>query len=684
MSGLSTLGSNAFLPSDEVSDTLQITDDFTKIYGQHSFKMGIEFQNVKFSTLQPAYSRGDFSYNNDTASVSYTDIPNIGGGNTGRAQFLLDPIVTTVPGGISYIGGADEVQASNISKTYDEKKYFAVYFQDDWKITPRLTLNLGLRWDYFGPINETNGGQGNFVPSGPPNNTPEFLLPAKGKDNRALSTSFTTLLAQDGINLVQTGKYGNGLVQTQKTNFAPRVGLAYQLDPRTVVRGGFGLFYNSFENQGYGPNIGENYPFVYNFTYKQKNLGTPSVTPISAGSPWAGCSTAGPGGTATLNSGLSCIQFSPLQVNASQLGLQGLQFAYQTPLTLSANATVQRALTNSLSAQVSYVLTSGMHLQSGVGTNHVTQLLAADTGAVVPFPDFGHDSSYHTTTGRSIYNGLQTRLEQQFHNGLQFLAAYTWSKTISDAGDLLNGGSSSPNGFRGPGIPGIGQSFDRALADFDIRNVFHLSGYYEIPVGKDKQFLGNAGRIENAVVGGWAINSIATLQGGQPIQLPCPKATTAGTNCADLKVAGQGPKLGLHKDGGGKLNWFGNPAAFQQPCILGSNGPIQNSPAGCIPETGSALLGGYATTTQGPGLATFDFSAFKNIPISERFSMQFRAEFFNLLNHPTFNAPGFGGNGVNAISGSTDFTQGTFGRIGSTRFAPYDSRQIQFALKLYY
>jgi hypothetical protein len=684
MSGLSTLGSNAFLPSDEVSDTLQVTDDFTKIYGQHSFKMGIEFQNVKFSTLQPAYSRGDFEYNNNTASVSYTDIPNIGGGNTGRAQFLLDPIAATVPGGISYIGGADEVQASNISKTYDEKKYFAVYFQDDWKVTPRMTLNLGLRWDYFGPINETNGGQANFVPSGPPNNTPEFLLPASGKDNRALSTSFTTLLAKDGISLVQTGKYGNGLVQTQRTNFAPRVGLAYQLDSKTVARGGFGLFYNSFENQGYGPNIGENYPFVYNFTYLQKNLGTPSVTPISAGSPWAGCATAGPGGTATLNSGLSCIQFSPTQVNASQLGLQGLQFAYLTPLTLSANATIQRALSNSLSAQISYVVTSGMHLQSGIGANNVTQLLPADasTANAVPFPDFGHGSSYHTTTGRSIYNGLQTRLEQQFHNGLQFLAAYTWSKTISDAGDLLNGGS--VNGFRAPDIPGIGQSFDRALADFDIRNVFHISGYYELPFGKDKEFLGNSGRIENAVVGGWAVNSIATLQGGQPLSLSCPTNTAAGTNCTDLKVPGQNQKLGLHKDGQGKLNWFGNPAAFQQPCLLGSNGPIQNSPAGCIAETGSAILGGYATTTQTPGLATFDFSAFKNIPISERFNMQFRAEFFNILNHPTFNAPGFGGNGVTSISGSTNFTNGNFGEIGSTRFAPYDSRQIQFALKLYY
>ena len=679
MSGLSTLGSNAFLPSDEVSDTIQVTDDFTKIYGKHSFKMGIEFQNVKFSTLQPAYSRGDFEYNNNSSSVSYTDIPNVGGGATGRAQFLLDPIATTVPGGVDYVGGADQVQASNISKTYDEKKYFATYFQDDWKITPSLTLNLGIRWDYFGPINETNGGQANFVPGGPPNQTPEYIIPATGKDIRALSPSFVSLLATDGIALVQTNKYGNGLVRTQKTNFVPRIGLAYQLDPRTVLRGGFGMFFNSFENQGYGPNIGENYPFVYNFNYLEKNLGRPSVDPISGGSPYAGCATAGPGGTATLNAGLSCVQFTPVAVDASGLGLQGLQFAYQTPLTISVNATVQRALSRTLSAQVSYVLTEGSHLQTGVSTNNVSQLLPVGTTTknYVPFPDFSQGSSYHSTVGRSNYNGLQTKLEKEFGNGLQFLAAYTWSKTISDAGDLLNGGST--NGYRAPDVPGLGPSFDRGLADFDIRNVFHISGYYELPFGKDKHFMANANKIENTVIGGWAINTIASIQGGQPISLSCPTATTAGTNCTDINVPGQSQKLGLHKDSQGKLNWFGNPAAFQQPCPLGAA-----ATPGCIPQQGSRILGGYPTTTFGPGITRFDLSGFKNIPISERFSMQFRAEIFNILNHPTFNAPNFGGNGVTAISNSANFTNPNFGEIGSTRFAPYDARQIQFALKLYY
>jgi hypothetical protein len=687
ISGLAQLGSNSYLPSDEVSDTVQFTDDFTKTFGQHSFKMGIEFQDVKFSTLQPAYSKGQFGYNSNSSSVSFTDIPNVGGGATGRAQFLLTPALSSV-GGVNYVGGADQVQASNINKTYDMKKYFAAYFQDDWKVSPKLTLNLGLRYDWFGPINETNGGQANFVPGpGGPFSGPTFLLPATGKDNRQLSSTannpalngngFLDLLAKDGIALLETNKYGQGLVQTQKTNFAPRVGLAYQANDKLVARAGFGIFYNSFDNQGYGPNIGENYPFVFNFNYQQQNLGTPSVSPISAGSPWAGCATAGPGGTATLSSGMSCIGLTPLAVNAQSLSLQGLQFNYKTPTTIAANLTLQYSLTRSMSAQVAYVYTRANHLQVGTGANQVTSLLdaGAATNTAVAFPDFNHGGSYNTTIGTSNYNSLQTKLEQQFSNGLQFLATYTWSKTLGDVQDLLNGGSTQ--GYRAPQVPGYGPEYDYGLVTYDIRNVFHLSGGYELPFGKGKKYWGNANRLEDLMVGGWSANVVSGLQGGQPVTFTCPTSTTSGTNCWDVKVPGQSPKLGMHKDGNGVLNWIGNPGYFQQPCPQGA----AETP-GCLSNV--PILGGGQGIISGPGLAKFDFSAFKAIPINERFSMQFRAEFFNILNHPTFNAPNFGGNGVQAISNSGNFTSTNFGEIGSTRFAPYDPRQIQLALKLYF
>ena len=679
--GLSTLGSNAFLPSDEISQTLQITDDFTKVWKSHNFKAGVESQQVKFATLQPAYSRGNFDYNG-----TYSDIPQKNNGGTGRAQFLLTPQTATVPGGVNYSGGADGVNASNINKTYDYRTYLAFYFQDDWKVTPKLTLNLGLRWDYFSPIKETNGGQANFVQSGPPNNVPTYLIPASGADVRSLSPSFLSLLAKDGIALSVTDKYGQGLVQTQKTNWAPRVGLAYQINPKLVVRGGFGFFYNSFENQGYGPNIGENYPFVYNFSYASQTSGTTpglqAVSPISFNTPWAGCPTAGPGGTATIASGLSCVQFSPTAVNAQGLGLQGLQFSYLTPRTLAVNTTVQYSITRALSAQIAYVFTQSTNLQQGVGNNNVTAILPSGTNTTsastvggVPFPDFAANGSFQSTIGVSDYNGLQTKLEQQWSNGLSLLFAYTYSKTLSDAGDLLNGGSLS--GLRAPAVPGLGPMFDWGPANFDIRHVVHFSGGYDLPFGTNKKFLGSAGKVTNAVVGGWAVNWIVTLQGGQPITLSCPTATTAGTNCRDVRVAGQSQKLGLYTDSNGKLNWFGNPAAFQQPCPLG----IAPTP-GCIAATGSGVLGFRPGTTVGPGFHRFDFSAFKAIKLSERFNLQFRSEFFNIFNHPNFNAPNFGGNGVVAISNSGNFTSTNFGEIGSTRDAPYDPRQIQFALKL--
>jgi hypothetical protein len=724
ISNLQNLGSNNFLPSDEVSATIQLTDDFTKTYGKHSFKMGVEYQHVKFSTLQPAWSRGSFDYNGN-----FTDIPNLGSTNGGMASILLPPVAAPAtingspnPNGFSYSGGSDAVNSSNINKTYDEKVYFATYFQDDWKMTSKLTLNLGLRWDYFGPINEQNGGQGNFVPIALPEKGiggPTYILPATGKDNRTLSTNgtcsgigcagFVNLLAQDGITLLETNKYGQGLLQTQKTNYAPRVGFAYQISPKFVARGGLGLFFNSFENQGYGPNIGENYPFVFNITPTiHANPADPAassqVAPLSYNTPFSGCPTAGPGGTASFESGFSCIPLTPTAVNALGLGLQGLQFDYNTPRTLSVNGTAQYSITHALSATASYVYTHGENLQGGVGYQNVTQILPAGVstgkgcpyatfaeGSCIPFVDFG-GGSYQATYGVSSYHGLQTKLEQQYANGLTFLLTYTWSKTLSDAGDLLNGGSTGS--LRAYSIPGLGPKFDYARADFDLRNVVHFSGGYELPVGKGKKYM-NQGGVTNAVLGGWSTNWIVTLQGGQPLNFTCPTGTTSTTasnnGCNDILLPGKSPQLGVKIATQGGYHgpfWIGNPSAFSQPCQLGNVGgtiaPIPDNPTGCVALSGAAALGSKAGQIDGPGFHRLDFSVFKAFQITERFSMQFRSEFFNIFNHPNFNAPNFSGNGVVGVSGSGTYTSSTFGAIGSTRDAPFDPRQIQFALKLYY
>ena len=697
--GLNQLGSNAFLPSDETTQTTQVTNDFSKTYGNHSFKTGVEYQHIVFNTLQPAWSHGEFDY-----SGTFTDIPSNNNSTTGIAQFVLPPTRSTITNGngVDYSGGAQEARASNINKTYDERIYVAAYFQDDWKVTPHLTLNLGLRWDYFGPINELNGGQANFVPHGINNNgTPTFIIPASGKDVRALSPGFISQLTTDGITLDITDRYGKGLVKPQYTNYAPRFGMAYQVSDKLVVRGGVGYFYNAFENQGYGPNIGENYPFVYNLDYTPRvsptaASGFSSVAPVSFNTPFANCPTSGPGGTATFESGFSCIQLNPVAVQAPGLGLQGLQFNFITPRTLAANVFVQYALTRTMSFQTGYVLTNAAHLQMNLGANNVTQLQAhnaATDGPVgggptgqAPFPDFG-GGSIGRMIGASNYSGFQNKLEQQLSNGLNYLLTYTYSKALTDAGDLLNGGS--VNGSRAPDVVGFGVREDWGPASFDIRHVFHFSGGYELPVGKNKRFLANSGKLEEALLGGWSINWITTLQGGQPLSLGCPTGTSNGLGCNDVTVPGQNADLGIkiRRNPSNKLTpyWLGNPKAFEQPCQLDASlNPIPDSPTGCLPATGFAALGNRPGTTTGPSYHRFDFSTFKSIPITERFRMEFRAEFFNIINHPNFNAPGFGGNGVQSIPNSTNFNNANFGAIGSTRDAPNAPRQIQFSAKLYY
>jgi Carboxypeptidase regulatory-like domain/TonB-dependent Receptor Plug Domain/TonB dependent receptor len=677
INGLSTLGSNSFLPSNETSQTLQLTDDVTKIYGKHTFKLGFEWQHVKFTTLQPPWSHGEWDYNG-----AFTDIPNGTPGNTGRVDFLLTPIASTVPGGVNYVGGSSDIYMSNIFLTDDGKNYYGGYVNDDWKITSKLTLNLGLRYDFFGLVSDLHSNQANFVPSGGPLNGPSYLI-AKGALSNNLSPSFLALAAEDGIKVAVTNAYGGGLGNSQNTNFAPRLGLAYQVTPRFVVRAGWGMFYDGFENRGYSPNLGENYPFQFDFNFFPPNSATPYTYP--------GCPTAGPGGVATFESGFSCTSLNPLTVDAQGLQLRGIQFNYQTPYSMGGNLTIQYQLSPTVSVQAAYVITNARHLEVFPGSNEpsvVTNALTPET-SLVPFPDFGIAGSYAATEGNSNYNGLQTQIEKRFGGGLTMLLNYTFSKTLTDAHDLLNGGSigyggDSVNGYRAPYVPGMGIHADYGLADFNVPNVFHFSGTYVFPVGKGQKFASGLTGWKNQVIGGWATNWILTLQDGQPINLTCPTQTAAGLGCGVIRVPDQPLDLGLHTDSNGKISWFGNPKAFTQPCVLGTGGvPIVGTPTGCVPLTGIAALG-QNLTVPGPGFARFDWSVFKNFPISESKYLQFRAEFFNLTNHPTFNYPNFGGNGVVAVPGSGNYTSSTFGEIGSTRLSPYDPRQIQFALKFYF
>lgn len=644
ITGLNTLGSNEFLPSVEYNSTAQFTDNMTKIQGKQTLKAGIEFQHLKFSILQPPEGRGYWDF-----TGAFSEVPENGGGNTGLAQMLIVPINGTVPGAYNMVGGADGMGASNYANTDMGRNYYGFYFQDDWKATSKLTLNLGLRWEYFGQIVENFGAQSNFLPSG--GSGPAQFILTKGRCNTPLSPDFLAAAKTDNINISCSSIPGLG--HSQLTNFSPRVGFAYRITPKLVARGGFGLFYGGFENSVVETYV--DFPFQFSLSYPALT----SAQPITFAN----------GAIGTLETGLSAIiPLTSAAAEPSGVSFTGEDFHMKTPYTEGYNLTLQYEITSNQTFQLGYVGNSVRHLGVYINPNSPSEILppGLNSYAYSPYPDFQNGITYTSMAGDSYYNSLQANFERRFSAGLNLLANFTYSKCRTDASDVLNGTAIF---FRAPMLPHFGIQGDYGLCDFDIPKVVHVSGTYELPVGKGKRLLGNGGRFVDGVLGGWKTNGILTLQDGQPWTIGCAIGTTSGYGCNALLVPGQNKTAGRHD-----VNQWWNPAAFASPPVASTIGQSDYSP-----------LGGAPSQVYGPGYHRIDFSLFKDFRTSERTHFEFRAEFFNLINHPNFSPPGFNGNGVVASPGSTDYTSPTtFGTINSTRDGQNDQREIQFALKFYF
>ena len=647
---LSGIGGAGWLPGNRFSDTEQMTENLTKVYNKHTFKGGAEFQYIYFPWLAPPASKGTFYFDGNYTSMPLMQTasgPANGlDGTTGRAQFLITPGNATVANGVNMVGGMDQINASNFGTVHANRNYFGAYFQDDWAITRKLTLNLGLRWEHFGLTGESGGAQANFIqPSLKTNSGATFYLTQSHKASPVLSTSFTDALQRDGIALVYTNQYGSGMGVIQKLNFSPRVGFAYSLTPKLVARGGFGIFYGAFENRGGYPSLGYNYPFQFEVSLADSsNGGISNVTPVTYTN----------GTTGTLENGMSGIALNTLDVSYSGLALRGIQLHYQTPYTEGFNGTVQYQVTQHDSLEAAYVGSQARHLEASEGQNNVTELLPSGTpltGATnyIPFPDFGSGMPYYGTVGNSSYNSLQTKWVHQTSLGLDMLAGYSLSRARTDAGDSLSGGGVS--GYRAPGIVPI--SYDTGLASFNITNAFVASGTYGLPFGSGKAYLSNLNRVSDTVLGGWSVNLILTFDSGQPQTIGSQVSTGSGIN-AYADVAS-----GTSKYRKGVSGWY-NPAAFTDPPAVASIG-----------QSSLAPLGGPNTQVNGPGYKDFDFSLFKSFKVTEGSHAEFRAEAFNLTNTPSFNLPS-----------NTDYKDTThFGEITSTRS---NARELQFAMKYYW
>jgi len=647
----SQLGSSPFLYANDHNTTLQVSDNISKIRGaHHTIKGGVEAMQIKAATIQPPYSRGEFDF-----SGNYTSIPNVLDASTGAGQFVLIPERSPIPFGQNNVGGPNQVLASNISNIDNRRYYFAAYLQDDWKRSPRLTITLGARWEYFQPWKERYSAEANFVPGGTAST--QYVIPSgRGFDTlpcgpaypttcatsyiNTLSTNFTNTLTNDGIALNYAPR--GSLVENQKYNIAPRVGFAYQLTPKIVVRGGFGMFYGGLQNQGVLANLGGNYPFQVNYNYTSPNDGSPIVYPSTLSN-------------ATLEQGLAPIPLTPPVATATEMELRGIQRHILTPYTGAVDLTAQYLRSKNDLVELSYVGSMGRHLLTNPGLNEVSEMLPTfqNRQAFQPFQGFAYGSGYLATQGSSYYHSGQLQYVRNLGQGLEFLANYTHAQVRTDALDFFN--VASPQTYRAPYIQAFGVKGDYQLADFNVRDAIHFSGGYDLPFGPGRRYIAKRGDLRGRVLGGWTINWILTVESGQPMTIPCTITTASGAGCDALFVQGANPNAGPHN-----VNQFWNPAAFYNAAVTTSTGQSDLSP-----------LGGAPTQVFGPGLRRLDAALRRSFQITEKVRVDIRAEVYNVMNHPYFAQP----SNLNFLNTTN------FGQISSTRDNPNDARAIQFGIR---
>lgn len=633
------IGVPAYMPSDEKQNVLQIIDNVSKVWGRQTIKTGIDFQHVRFYGLQPPNGIGSQSFSSRTTGDPSAAIatPGVATG-AGLASFLLD-----------------EMSSSSLTTVLpftDLRWYYAAFVEDDWRATSKLTLNLGLRWEYTQPFRELNDHQANFYATslaGMNQGSGVYLIPASQR-NFPLAPQFLKYLAADNIALQYTNN--SYLVDPQPINFAPRIGAAYKLTDKSVIRAGYGIFYGGQENIGLGLNLANDAPFFVNASF----VPTPNTCNNVLGV--VTCPTNGQ----TLETGFGAAANDPAALaNAASVGqvyanAQHAKSAY----TEAYNLSMQQAFTNTLAFTLSYQGNQSKHLRASYNQNQYAGYVPS--GAIgqnyQPFHDFGITNVF--TSGIARYDSLQAKLEKHFSHGLNFLGGYTWAHCLDDAFGPI--GQASYGGYRNVNLLGAG--YDYGACTQDVRNRVTISGQYELPFGNGKRWA-NSNAFEDAVIGGWKTSVVWQAQSGDPVFLTSSNQgssypfkvgdpfSTGGTanpttqtnfNCATATRTIQ--------------QWF-NPCAYVNPPIVVSTptnlaaNQINVADAGLLPSGPRGRQG-----VVGPGLQRLDMSLFKSfaIPFHES-SLQLRADAFNIENHPAFSNPG------------TSLTGATGQAITSTRFS---------------
>jgi hypothetical protein len=667
---ISNFGAHRFAPTIQTARVFEYEDNLTKIFGKHELKFGGQYDHLMSDIIQPAYPRGYFVYNG-----IYTDIPNAGVSENGMADMLVTPTPAnsyyTANGGISTatdeMGGLSSFEGSNFAQTNVHSPYIGFYVQDNWKLTPVLTMNLGLRWDYYGAYASDGGQEGNLVMGGngilPDGNGPgAYYLIGHDACNTSLGANFTGLMAYENIPIICSTT--NAVSKAQRDDFAPRLGIDYRIRPDLVARAGGGITYGALDSIGYGGTLGTNYPFQFNYN-------SPSTETSQVPLQLPGTTT-----TATMENTFGAISLSnPTLVNPLGIALTGKNYYYQTPTVTNLNFQIQWQFTRRDSIQSGYVGNLGKHLDSQNTThNNVSEMLTPGTAiqtlsptasnpygasGFLPYNSLGSASEFQMTNLISSYHSWQTVYQRQFADGSSLGANYTFAKCLSDD----YGKTGLGEGFRGLWLPGMGARADYDLCNDDATHMFNANGELTLPFGRGAAYLNHVNTLEDDVVGGWHFNFIFKAQSGQPFNVACQNPSqgalfAGGFGCNAPLVAG----VNVYTKK--RLQWV-NPAAFTQ---------LPYTPVTTNGANNLADLGVRGNQVRGPGFYDVDASLHKQFDTGEKTYFEFRLEAINAFNHVEFNNPS-----------NTTFTQsspGQFGVITGDRIGL--GRVVQLAGKWYF
>lgn len=583
LSGFRNLGLSAFNGVDRDSQNRQVASDSTWIRGDHTVKFGVNLLRNQNNVFNVRQTNGIFNFNG-----RFTNNPATGAGGNAAADFLLGlPISFTrsTPIDINLRGWL-----------------IGAYVQDDWKVNSRLTLNLGVRYEIILPWQDLRDRMAQFDLDSNP--AAPRLIPAGTEGS---------------------GRFRRSLIDTDTNNFAPRIGLAYQVSPRLVVRTGYGIFYEFTEPSGDSEFLVGNPPFAFGSTISTDGI-RPQVL-LSEGAP---------PDLLTIEKATS-LTFSSFQVDPARA------YAQQWNLNL------QYEFAPNWLWEVGYFGAKGTHLlreiqgnpaPPGPGNINAKRRIKS---AKIP----GSDRIVsplagvlrHEWSGSSIFHSLQTKLERRFASGFTLLTSYIFGRTIGDTCGFAGSGNAVGCGFQDH----TNLRLERALDNQHIQHRFVSSYIWQLPFGQGRRWGADWNGVTDAILGGWSVGGILTLSSGQPFTL-----TVRGdpANTGDQNRPNQ---VGDPERPGGvdKVIQYFNTGAFapNQPFTFGNVG---------------------RNTMIGPPFYNLDFSTMKDFRLTEEVILQFRFEAFNFFNTPHFGEPG------------NQLGTATFGRITSAG----RPRNLQFGLKI--